>query len=186
MEEVAVFTRQIALRSTDHKRAMQLVSAANIPSQMMAILRQELDSMVRVIYLLAQEPARRDELITASVNGELWRQPNGRGRVTDHEMVELAQHLQNWARSVYKFGCAFIHLSNLHDYNDRDPLQQLPAAERDAVLEHCRHYHGGPVGSDFSELVPYLPSVLEKVSSNLEHYLQQLRDGGFHKPGDIW
>lgn len=185
MEKFAVFTRQILGRSNDHKRAMQLVSEANIPSQMVAILRQELDSMVRVIYLLAQEPARRTELITASVDGEHWRQPNGRGRVTDHEMVELAQHLQAWTLSVYKFGCAFIHLSHLHDYNDRDPLQLLPAVEREAILDHCRHYHGGPVGSEFTDLVPYLPSVLQKVSRNLEHYLEQLRDGGDHKPGEI-
>ena len=45
------------------------------------------------------------------------------GRViTDKEMVELAQELQGWTESVYKFGCAFIHLSGLHDYNSRDPL----------------------------------------------------------------
>ena len=185
MDNVAVFTRQIHGRSNDHNRAMQLVSAANIPSQMMAILRQELDSMVRVIYLMAQEPVRRVELITASVNGEHWRQPNGRSRVTDREMVELAQHLQAWTLSVYKFGCAFIHLSHLHDYNDRDPMQLLPAIEREAILGHCRYYHGGPAGSEFADLVPYLPSVLLKVSSNLEHYLEQLRDGGSYKSGQM-
>lgn len=185
MEAVAVFTRQILGRSNDHKRAMQLVAAANIPSQMMAILRQELDSMVRVIYLLAQEPARRESLITASVNGQRWGQPNGRGPVTDREMVELAQQLKYWTLSVYKFGCAFIHLSHLHDYNDRDPMQLLPAEEREAILDHCRHYHGGPMGSTFIDLVPYLPRVLEKVSGNLEFYLEQLREGVSHRPDEI-
>ena len=77
MEVIAVFARQIICRSNDHKRAMQLVASANIPSQMVSILRQELDSMVRVIYLLAQEPARREVLITASVNGQQWKQPGG-------------------------------------------------------------------------------------------------------------
>lgn len=185
MEAVAVFTRQILSRSSDHKRAMQVLAAANIPSQMMAILRQELDSMVRVIYLLSQEPSRRTILIEASVNGQLWMQSNGRGRVTDREMVELAQQLQGWTRSVYTFGCAFIHLSNLHDYNDRHPMPQLPAEEREAILDHCRHYHGGPVGSAFIDLLPYLPRVLEKVSGNLECYLEQLHDGGFHRPDEI-
>jgi hypothetical protein len=46
-------------------------------------------------------------------------------------MVDLAQILQGWTRSVYKFGCAFIHLSSLHDYNERDPLSQLPAEEKE-------------------------------------------------------
>jgi len=152
---------------------------------MIAILRQELDSMIRVIYLLGQEPSRRMILIRASVNGQQWQQASGRGRVTDREMVELAQQLQGWTRSVYKFGCAFIHLSNLHDYNDRDPMQQLVAEEREAILEHCRHYHGGPAGLAFADLLPYLPKVLEKVSGNLEYYLEQLQEEAAHRPDEI-
>ncbi|KAI3494617.1 hypothetical protein L1887_40596 [Cichorium endivia] len=185
MGAVAVFTRQILSRSSDHKRAMQLLAAANIPSQMMAVLRQELDSMVRVIYLLSQEPASRTILIEASVNGQQWLQPGGRGRVTDREMVELAQQLQGWTRSVYTFGCAFIHLSNLHDYNDRDPMSLLPAKEREAILHHCRYYHGGPEGSAFIDLLHYLPSILEKVSGNLKCYLAQLHDEGSYRPDEI-
>ncbi|QBZ92922.1 hypothetical protein EPZ47_29970 (plasmid) [Pseudomonas viciae] len=185
MDEVAVFTRQVLSRSSDHKRAMQLLARANIPSQMIAILRQELDSMVRVIYLLSQEPARRTTLIEASVKGQQWKQVNGRGRVTDREMVELAQQLQGWTCSVYKFGCAFIHLSNLHDYNDRDPMQQLTTEDREAILAHCRHYHGGPARSDFPDLLPYLPKVLDKVSGNLEYYLGQLQEGFFLRPAEI-
>ncbi|AHZ73589.1 MULTISPECIES: hypothetical protein [Pseudomonas] len=176
MEALAIFTRQILSRSSDHRRAMQLLATAKISSQMMAILRQELDSMVRVVYLLNQGPSRRASLIEASVNGQLWTQPGGRGRVTDREMVELAQHLQGWTRSVYTFGCAFIHLTNLHDYNDRDPMVLLPAEERDAILAHCRYYHGGPENSTFEDLLAYLPSVLEKVSGNLKCYLEQLHD----------
>ncbi|MGY3859799.1 hypothetical protein [Aeromonas intestinalis] len=176
MNEKSIFIRQIRNRSNDHKRAMQLLVSANIPSQMIAVLRQELDSMVRVIYLLSQEPYRQTLLIEASVNGQRWQQSRGRARVTDSEMVELAQQLQGWTKSVYNLGCAFIHLSNLHDYNDRDPLQQIAAEEREAILGHCRYYHGGPERSGFTDLIPYLPRVLEKVSSNLECYLAQLED----------
>ncbi|MCF4996621.1 hypothetical protein GIW70_13225 [Pseudomonas syringae] len=177
MEALAIFTRQILSRSREHQRAMQLLATAKISSQMMAVLRQELDSMVRVVYLLNQGPSRRAKLIEASVNGQQWVQPGGRGRVTDREMVELAQQLQGWTRSVYAFGCAFIHLSNLHDYNDRDPMSLLPAEECEAILDHCRYYHGGPEGSAFIDLLPYLPRVLEKVSGNLKFYLEQLHEG---------
>ncbi|MDD2038757.1 hypothetical protein NP572_19470 [Pseudomonas putida] len=177
MDAVEIFTRQVLSRSKDHRRAMALLETANIPSQMIAILRQELDSMVRVIYLLNQDSERRKVLIEASVNGELWKQPAGRGRVTDKEMVDLAQQLQGWTLSVYKFGCAFIHLSNLHDYNDRDPMQLLPIQDRESILEHSRNYHGGPEGTGFEDLLPYLPRALDKVSSNLEYYLEQLHAG---------
>jgi hypothetical protein len=95
-------------------------------------------------------------------------------------MVDLAQQLQNWTLSVYKFGCAFIHLSSLHDYNDRDPLMRLPIKERNEILDHCRYYHGGPMSDEptFSHLVPYLPGILTKISDNLECYLRSLENGG--------
>lgn len=158
---------------------MQLLSSYRLAGQMVAILRQELDSMVRVVYLLAQGPERRALLIEASVNGEKWSQDGSRAKVTDKEMVDFSQTLQGWTQSVYRFGCAFIHLSALHDYNDRDPLAQLPAQERNEILEHCRHYHGGPESEapGFKDLVPYLPRVLDKIASNLKYYLAALERG---------
>lgn len=186
-QAIEIFLRQVLSRSSDHRQAMRVLTDANIPSQMVAILRQELDSMVRVIYLLSQPMPRRLALIEAAVKGEQWRQLAGNARVTDREMVELAQELQGWTRSVYKFGCAFIHLSNLHDYNDRDPLKLLADDERDAILEHCRHYHGGPDCDrpSFPDLIPYLPLALAKISDNLEHYLEELQDGVLNRPYEI-
>jgi hypothetical protein len=176
MSSLTVFLRQVRSRSLEHQRAMQLLSRARLAGQVVSVLRQELDSMVRCVYLLAQDLPRRKLLIDASVHGEKWSQEGSRAKVTDREMVDLAQNLQGWTQSVYKFGCAFIHLSGLHDYNDRDPLAQLPTEERRDILEHCRYYHDGPPpGAErFDDLVPYLPRVLDKISSNLECYLVAL------------
>lgn len=171
----------------EHQKAMALLANANIAGQMMSVLRQELDTMVRVIYLLSQGNERRQALIDASVAGEIWRQETSKGRVTDREMVDLAQRLMGWTQSVYKFGCAFIHLSSLHDYNYRDPIQRLPNDERQYLLEHVRFYHGGPMSDHptFADYVPYLPAVLEKVSSNLEYWLRALEKGKMLNPDEI-
>jgi hypothetical protein len=187
MSNLAIFLRQVRSRSQEHKQAMLLLAPANLAGQMVAILRQELDSMVRVIYLLTQKQERRELLIKASVNGEKWSQEDSRARVTDKEMGDLAQTLQGWTQSVYKFGCAFIHLSGLHDYNDRDPLAQLPAQERSDILEHCRYYHGGPATNDasFDALVPFLPRVLEKIAGNLECYLAALEKGEVRNANEV-
>lgn len=187
MDVLPIFLRQVRSRSEEHQRAMRVLARERLAGQMVAVLRQELDSMVRVIYLLTQSAERRAALIEASVNGEKWSQPNSRASVTDKEMVDLAQNLQGWTRSVYKFGCAFIHLSGLHDYNDRDPLEQLPVQEREDILDHCRHYHGGPYGNDarFTELVPYLPNVLEKIAGNLGYYLEELEKGHLHNAAEV-
>jgi len=172
---VIIFCRQIRDRSTEHRAAIGALRFA--PGQMVSILRQELDSMVRVIFLLAQtDLTYRNELIEASVAGKKWTARGTRSKVTDREMVELANNLHGWARSVYQFGCSFIHLSNLHDYRNRDPLAQITQAERDTILEHLRNYHHGPSNPSptFDDIVPLLPNVFEKIADNLEYYVQEI------------
>lgn len=51
-------------------------------------------------------------------------------------MVDIAQKLQGWTQSVYKFGCTSIHLSGLHDYKDGAPLALL--SQEDRTLQHLR------------------------------------------------
>ena len=134
--------------------------------------------MLRVIYLLStRDRTRRSLLIEASAQGRKWTHANGRF-ITDREMVKLADKLQHWSQSVYRFGCGFIHLSSFHDYRERDPMDKISADERTAILDHMRHYHGGPAGDHptFQDLVPYLPRVLEKIASNLECYVKQLEE----------
>jgi len=180
MNHLEVFCRQVRARSDDHREAIHLLYPARVLSQIVSILRQELDSMIRVIYLLSiSDMAYRDELIRASVEGRQWTASGNRRRVTDRDMVNLANKLQGWTESVYRFGCAFIHLSNLHDYQERDPMEMISDDEKKAILKHMRHYHGGPPEPDpaFSDLFPYLPSVFEKIASNLDHYVKNLENG---------
>jgi hypothetical protein len=94
-------------------------------------------------------------------------------------MVDLAQSLHGWTESVYRFGCAFIHLSSFHDYLARDPFRALPPDEQETILRHMRYYHGEPPGESpsFSELVPFFPRVFEKVSTNLAAYVDDLECG---------
>jgi len=177
MTSLETFCRQIRARSTEHREAIYLLHGRRLLSQVVAILRQELDSMVRVIFLLsiADKPYRQ-ELIEASVNGAKWTAKGKSACITDREMVELAQSLHGWTQSVYKFGCAFIHLSSFHDYEHRDPLLVLAKDEKAAILKHMRAYHGGLTVSDptFEDLLPYLPQAFEKVADNLECYIKQL------------
>lgn len=53
VSSIESFCRQVRSRSKEHQKAIGLLSEAGLAGQMVAILRQELDSMVRVIYLLA-------------------------------------------------------------------------------------------------------------------------------------
>ncbi len=174
---LAIFCRQIRQRSEENKKAFVVLYHNDIIGNSVSILRQELDSMIRVIYLLSIDDVDyRNELIELAVQGKKWKRKGSKAQVTDRDMVELAIRLRGWTQSVYKFGCAFIHLSNFHDYQARDPMKALPTEEKVDLLKHMRAYHGGPLTDDpsFDQVACYLPQVFEKVHSNLECYIKDL------------
>lgn len=136
--------------------------------------------MVRVIYLLAINNLReRQRLIDSTLRGERWKVRTSKGKwrdVTDREKVDLSQQLQGWTQSVYKFGCAFVHLSDFHNHYAEKPFDKLEEAEKQDILLHMRHYHGGPChdNPDIIELARYLPEVYKKIAGNLECCIKQL------------
>ncbi len=110
----------------------------------MSIVRQELDSMVRCIYLLDLELNQRNQLMAFTINGERWR--NSRNRIiTDRDMVNLSKQLLGWTKSVYDFGGGFIHLSNFHDYTNSNPFDVLSSEEKGNIVTHLNNYHGYPL-----------------------------------------
>jgi hypothetical protein len=175
------FCSMIRNRSAENQQAIRCFSQPRgVLSPAISILRQELDSMIRVIYLLAIEDlSERHRLIESTVRGERWKVKTFRGKwrdVTDREMVELAQQLQGWTQSVYKFGCAFVHLSDFHNHFAENPFNKLDESEKQDILSHMRYYHGGPSHNnlDMAELAFYLPQIFEKITSNLECYLKHI------------
>ena len=151
-----------------------LLSSARLTGQVISVLRQELDSMVRVIFLLNQSLDERNHLIQQTLNGQKWKLRNN-AQVTDKQMADLADKLNGWTQSVYKFGCAFIHLSTYHDYAFRDPFLNLDRDEINSIKTHLNNYHGFPMSNDLSieSVSLYLPMVFDKISANLEHYVAE-------------
>ena len=172
MDEIEKFCNILRKRSEEHAKAIGRLH--DLHGMMASILRQELDSMVRVIYLLAiPDLNERKRLINQTLSGSVWtvKTPKGKDKkVTDREMVEISNKLEGWTLSVYKFGCAFIHFSNYHDYSEANPFEILSSEEKTDMLSHLRHYHGGPRSDkpSFSEISAYFPRVFDKISSNLD------------------
>jgi hypothetical protein len=171
------FCRVIRARSYENREAIKLLHQGGVTSQIISILRQELDSMVRLIYLLnINDRNYRDSLINATLTGRKWTKQGSQELVTDSEMVHLASSLHGWTKSVYTFGCAFIHLSNFHDYNDTDPWQLISAKDKRTILTYMHRFHQIPGDSikSFKDLVPHLPKVFEKIASNIEYEIRDL------------
>jgi len=182
--DIQTFCTIIRNRSEENKLAIKLFSHEpyRVLSPIFSILRQEIDSMIRAIFLLQiDDMTERQRLVKATLAGEKWKisTPKGKFRdITDREMVELAQKLQGWSYSVYSFGCAFIHLSNFHNHHAQNPFQSLTESEKHDILKHMRYYHGGPHNDnpDMLEFSMYLPRVFHKISENLECYLEDLEE----------
>jgi hypothetical protein len=80
----------------------------------------ELDSMIRVIYLL-HRPVGRDRILASCVAGEGFKD-RGR-RIPDRTMIDIAVADNGWVNAVYEFGNKFVHLTDAHDYGEVDPFQ---------------------------------------------------------------
>ena len=175
---LVIFCRQIRSRSEENRRAIENLFDNSLYANIVSILRQELDSMIRVIYLLSIDDIDyRNDLIKKSVNGQMWCSKTGQ-RITDREMVELSSKLHGWERNVYKFGCAFIHLSSYHDYLARDPMKAISSKERKEIVLYLRSYHNGPSNDDpnFDETAEFFPKVFKKIRDNLEFYTCKLEN----------
>lgn len=180
MENIKKFCQLLRNRSEENKKSFDVLFRNGLYGNCFSVLRQELDSMVRVIYLLNEtDLSKRESFIQQTLNGEKWSFINHNGKtqkVTDKDMVELADNLNGWTQNVYKFGCAFIHLSNFHDYQSEDPFQSLEDSDKDSIINQLHYYHGANLSRDSSlnDLIRYLPSVMEKISGNYECEIESL------------
>jgi hypothetical protein len=185
MTEKEQFCRILRERSKEHRTAINLMLQNELYGQSISILRQELDSMVRVIFLLDEaDLSVRDHYINQTLNNKKWTLPNSKTIVTDRNMVDLANFLFGWTQSVYRLGCAFIHLSPMSDYKNGNPFAQLTQEEKDEVKEHLHNYHGFLSTNDLTmeTISPFLQRVFTKVADNLEAYIQGLEND---KVGDL-
>ena len=178
MTETERFCQILRERSNEHISAGNLLFANGHYGQLIAILRQELDSLVRTVFLLSKDLATRQHFINQTLQNLKWTQPNSKTIVTDRQMVDLTDKLHGWTNSVYKLGCAFIHLSPMVDYKNHNPFQQLTQNEIDDIKQHLHNYHGFSLSKslDMTTISPYLLKVLDKVSGNLGCYIDSLED----------
>jgi hypothetical protein len=172
MTDLQRFCRIVRQRSEENKKAMSLLVENKLLGNAVSVLRQELDSMVRVIYLLSCPEDRRATLIKNTLDGAKW-------NVTDRAMVDYSNQYWGWTQFVYKFGCAFIHLSQFHEYLTEDPFSKISDADKQAIIGYLHQYHEFPMDGDLTALTlePYLLKVFEKVSDNMLYELEKLERG---------
>jgi hypothetical protein len=176
-EDLDVFCRAVEARSEEHRKAMDVAISQGWLAIAGSVLRMELDSMIRVIYLL-RRPEVRQRILASCVAGEGFR--DGRNRISDRQMVDVAVTVNGWVPAVYGFGNKFVHLTDAHDYAEADAFQAFE--HKDEVIRYLNHYHRGAVPSrplehspTLQDIAGYAPHVLRKIASNLRIYVNDLR-----------
>ena len=106
---INLFCDIVTQRSGEHSCAINILLQQQLYGQVISILRQELDSMVRVMFLLSISDLNlREHFINQTLEGIKWSYPNTKKVVTDKQMVDLADKFYGWHFFVYKLGCALF------------------------------------------------------------------------------
>jgi hypothetical protein len=176
-----LFLRQVAARSAEHRNSFQLLYEAGHFGVCIGIVRQEIDSLMRVAYLWEPETPNGHvlELIDCSINSGDWKITRSDGkavRVTDRTMLDGAL-TAGWEQAAYEFGCRLIHLSNAHSYKERDPTRGISPEQRQEIAHYLGTYHQFQ-GDDvtMNDVISYHPKVFEKVCENTDFYVEELRE----------
>ncbi|AIE87691.1 hypothetical protein OP10G_4323 [Fimbriimonas ginsengisoli Gsoil 348] len=154
-----------------------------LPGPQIAILREEMESLVKVMYLLRLDMGEREATARNVLDGRGFCDPSGQP-ITDQEMLAVAGTLHGWAKIVYTFARVFIHFASLYSFASRDPLDQLTTAERRTIVDHLNGCHEGRLNdkSPFDALAPLLVRVFNNISMNLTCYLAILEAGRSIEP----
>jgi hypothetical protein len=176
MKDILEFCEIARKRSIENEKSFEILYHSNLFGQTVSILRQELDTLVRVIFLLSKPIEQRRELVKQTLTNEKCR--IGKTKITDKMMVDLSTKLNGWSEYVYKFGCAFIHLSNFHDYEKGNLFNNITVLERNNIINYLNSYHGfrKEVELNNQTIIPYLPKIFKKINGNLDLYIKSLED----------
>ena len=177
MNDYNNFYSAIKKRSDENQKALDWLLENQIYSLVGSIIRMELDSLFRLCYYKSKSETEQANLLQQFDTGQRW--SGEKGLVTDRKMVEyLANVLMlNWAIPIYDIGCAFIHLSPYHDWNNgNDPTRNISKDVRKSIVEHVESQHEKQLNIDFSfnDLISVANDVFGKLRSNLLCELNKL------------
>ena len=177
--EIIEFCDTVRDRSKENWDAFNLLLQNGNYGVAIGLLRQEVDSLVRVAYLnsLNTNSNEQERLVHEFLKGERWHRISDNGKkqwITDKEMVDLEG---GWVRIVYNFGCKLIHLSDYHSYNRSDPFQKINRVEKDEIIDYLNFYHQYPFSDiRMDQFVPYLPKVMKKIIDNAGYYVRGIEE----------
>jgi hypothetical protein len=171
------FLRTVRARSDEHWSSLEVLLRENKLAVATGLLRQEIDTFVRLVYLESLDDETAAGLIVDFMQGKQWTRKIGtkKCRITDREMVNAAKASYFWVEIAYEFGCKLIHLSKIHDYRSVDPFSTISPDDKRTIINFLRAYHQYQRHDiDLPCFVGVLPKVMEKIRGKVDNYSSAL------------
>ncbi len=146
-----------------------------------SIMLQELEQVIRILYLLNQPDYIRDQLINNSINNQKWfiiDVNNKRRYIKEAEIFHFSDNLTGWEAGIIEFGSCFRNISNNYNYMSKDPIKSLNDSERNSIYKYIIEYHNKEFSNDYSitDLIPVLPMIFSKISDKIKEYIRILNN----------
>jgi len=164
------FFNIIESRSNENEKALMVLLDSKCYALVGAVIRMELDSLLRVHYFNNVDNAKQEFLLDGFFSSSKW-------SATDRKMVEQLSYSLGWARHIYEFCCAFIHLSPYHDWATTPDIPNLTIDKRRFIVNEIKGQQNDAWGYNttleinedfvFDDLIPFAPHIFKKLRSNL-------------------
>lgn len=177
---VLEFIELVKNRSEENKLSLSKLYENRLFGNCISILRQEIDTFMRIIYLgRLNSLGERERLIRLTFNDKKWNaltENNKMKIITDKDMIDIASEVKGYVQYLYRFGCGFIHLSNYHNYKTDNPFDKLKLNEQIDIKFYLHQYHGYPIETNLTveSMEDLIPNIFDKISQNMLYYNEQL------------
>lgn len=173
------YKKLIYHRLEENIKSFKLLFGIQHYGNCISIMCQELDQIVRLLFLINSTLVERKQFMESSINSHKWfimNRDNKREFITDEVLEEFTKTLTGWDKSIYEFGFAFKNLSSNFNYGSKDPIKSMNEEDRKKLYNYISEYHIKKFPNDFSlsDLIPVLPLIIEKISINLKSYMERI------------
>jgi hypothetical protein len=171
------YKRMVGHRLEENMKSFKLLFDMKHYGNCISIMCQELDQIIRLLFLLNSTANHKKQFIYSSINNQKWYTTgldHKRVYVTDDTLLQFSESLTGWDKCIYEFGFSFKNLSNNFNYGSRDPIKSMNETDRNRLHGYVKEYHvkDFPVEYSLEDLIPVLPMIIRLISNNLNNYME--------------
>ena len=173
------YKKIVLQRLEENRKSFDLLFGIKHYGNCISIMRQELDQVIKLLFLLNSTKDEQKQYIDASINNHRWfilGTDNKKNYITDDDLTTFSETLVDWDKSIYEFGLAFGSLVNTFNYGTKDPIKSIGENDKEKIYKYIVEYHNKifPKEYDLGKLILELPTILNKISINLQKYMEML------------